>query len=363
VRVVYVSSSDGGGTVTHLQTLAPSVAATGVDVHVVCADEGLAETYRRAGVAASVLQLRHKFDFARALRLRSVLRGAEVVHTHDRRAGLLSRPLARALGARVVDTYHGLPDEIAPEVRGSVPVPRGRPPRRTAAAHRYLRLEAALARLGLVVVPSRALAGFLREQGFPDARLRVIPYGIDLRRSEPAPPHDPFVIATSAFLIPRKGLDTLVAACAEVARPLVLEIFGDGPSRAALERQARELGVEARFHGYLSDVRERLLEVDLFALPTRGDNLPVAILEAMAAALPVVATRVGGVPELVAHRETGLLVDVDDVGGLAAAIDELAADPEQRAAYARAGARRAAELFEAGVVATRMVELYEELCA
>lgn len=363
MKVVYVSSFPHGGTVTHLQMLAPSVAELGVQVHVVCANAALAEGYRRSGVEATVLELRHKLDLTHAARLRPILRGADVVHTHDRRAGLLARPLARTLGARVVDTYHGLPEEIAGEVGGSGFVPDGTPRRRLATVRGYLKLEAALARLGVVVVPSKALATYLQKHGFPQERLRVIPNGIDLRRTVPAPAHEPLVVATAAYLIPRKGVDTLIAACSRVAQPLRLEIFGDGPLRAQLEQQAADLRVDVRFHGDVADARERLEAVDLLVLPSRGDNLPVAVLEAMAAAVPVVATRVGGIPELVVDGETGVLVDVDDPEAMAAAIQSLAADPERREAYARAGASRAAALFEVGAVARRMVQLYEELCA
>jgi glycosyltransferase involved in cell wall biosynthesis len=363
VNVVYVASFPQAGTVTHLRTLAPSVAELGHEVHVVCATEPLASEYRGVGVEATVLELRHKFDLVHAARLRGFLRSADVVHTHDRRAGILARPLARALGARVVDTYHGLPEELAGEVGGPGFVPKGTSRRRLATVRRYLPLEAALARLGVVVVPSHALARFLAANGFPRDRLRVIPYGIDIRRTEPRAAHEPFVVATSAYLIERKGVDTLIAACARVSRPLVLEIFGDGELRPQLERQAKELGVAAHFRGNVADVRERLAHVDLFVLPTRGDNLPVAILEAMASAVPVVATRVGGIPELVVNGETGLLVDVDDSDAMAAAIDALAADQERRESFGRAGARRASDLFEAGAVARRMVDLYEEICA
>lgn len=363
MKVVYVSSFPRAGTVTHLQTLAPTVAELGAEVHVVCATEELVATYRRAGIDATALELRHKFDLTHAARLRPLLRGADVVHTHDRRAGLLARPLARASAARVVDTYHGLPEELAAEVGGAGFIPNGTSRRRLAAVRGYLKVEAALARLGQVVVPSQALAGFLRMHGFPEERLHVIPYGIDLRRLEPAPPHEPFIVGTSAYLIPRKGVDTLIEACARLERPVALEIFGDGELRSELERLAQVLGVDAHFHGDVPDVRRRLHDVDLFVLPTRGDNLPVAILEAMAAAVPVVATRVGGVPELVVDGETGLLVDADDADGMAAAIEQIAADPERRAAYARAGARRAAEVFEAGRVGQRMLRLYEEICA
>jgi glycosyltransferase involved in cell wall biosynthesis len=363
MRVVYVSSNAFGGTVTHLQMLARSVAELGVHVHVVCANAVLAEGYRRSGVEATALELRHKFDIPNAARLRALLRGADLVHTHDRRAGLLARPLARALGAQVVDTYHGLPEEVASEVGGSGFVASGTSRRRLAAVRAYLRIEAALAHLGVVVVPSKALAVYLERHGFPRKRLRVIPNGIDIRRTVPAPAHEPFVVATTAYLIPRKGVDILIAACSRVRQPLRLEVFGDGPLRPELEKQAEELGVDVRFHGDVPNARQRLEAADLLVLPSRGDNLPVAVLEAMAAAVPVVATRVGGVPELVADRETGILVDVDAADELAAAIEKLAADPELRKAYGAAGARRAAALFEVGVVARRMLRLYKELCS
>ena len=361
MRVVYVSSCRHGGTVTHLHTLAPTVADAGADVLVICATEEIAARFRRDGVEATVLELRHKFDVANAARLRRFLRSADVVHTHDRRASLYARPLARALGARAVATYHGLPDELASRVDGSSYVPPGTSLWRRLVARSYLPLEAALAALGQVVVPSRALAQYLVEHGFQRDRVHVIPSGIDIRRTEPARPHDPFVVCTSAYLIPRKGVDVLIAAAAKVKRPIRLEIFGDGDLRGELERQAASLGVDARFRGDVPDVRNRLEDVDLFVLPTRGDNLPVAILEAMACALPVVGTRVGGVPELVAHGETGIVVEPDSPDAMARAIDEIAGDTALRERYARGGAQRAARLFEAGVVARQMVRLYEEL--
>ena len=363
MRVVYVASFPRAGTVTHLQTLAPSVAATGVDVHVLCANEDLAEGFRRSGVGATALELRHKADVWHALRMRKVLAGADVVHTHDRRAGLLARPLARAQGARVVETYHGVPEDLAPDVGRSAARADSVPLHRRVRYRGYLALEAALARLGRVVVPSRALADYLLSHGFPRQRTHVIPYGIDIRRDAPGPPREHFTVATSAYLIPRKGVDVLIAAAALAESHPFLEIYGDGPLRGELERDAAARGVNARFHGDVTDARERIEAADVFVLPTRGDNLPVAILEAMAAALPVVASRVGGVPELVEHGETGLLVESDRPAALAAALDELAGNPERREAMARRGAERVAERFEAGVVTRAIVDVYEGVLA
>ena len=96
-------------------------------------------------------------------------------------------------------------------------------------------------------------------------------------------------------------------------------------------------------------------------LPSRGENLPIAILEAMAAALPVVATRVGGVPEVVVDGETGLLVEPEDAAGLAEALDRVASDEAFRQRLGQAGATRIVEHFDARSMARQMVELYRKL--
>jgi glycosyltransferase involved in cell wall biosynthesis len=109
------------------------------------------------------------------------------------------------------------------------------------------------------------------------------------------------------------------------------------------------------------DAPARLGELDVFVLPARAENLPMAILEAMAWAVPVVATRVGGVPELVVDGATGLLVRPDDREALASALEALVADPGLRSSLGRAGAQRVATEFDSALVARRMVALYEEL--
>src|SRR5207249_9588899 len=120
------------------------------------------------------------------------LAGHDIVHTHDRRAGLLARPAARLRGARVVHTYHGLPEEIAARVgQPDAPSPPGVSAlRRAWLEHGYLRIEAVLALCGTVVVPSRAFAGFLVSRGLPARRVRVLPSGIDLRRRDPGLPRE-----------------------------------------------------------------------------------------------------------------------------------------------------------------------------
>jgi len=111
----------------------------------------------------------------------------------------------------------------------------------------------------------------------------------------------------------------------------------------------------------VGDVADRMRGADVFALATRADNLPIAVLEAMSLALPVVTTRVGGLPELVAEGTTGFLVEPDDSNALADAIRRLAQDEELRVRLGRAGAERVEHQFERDRSAREMVALYHRV--
>jgi glycosyltransferase involved in cell wall biosynthesis len=367
MRVVYVSTLARGGPVSHLLDLAPAVAAAGADVRVVCGDEEVAARFRSLGLEAQAAPVAHKLDVRGGAAFWPLVDGADVVHTHDRRAGLFGRLAARTRGAQAVHTLHGVPEELVPKLArpDAPPLPGTSRARLLWIEDVILRAERLLTHLGALVSPSEAMARLLVSYGFPRRRIHVIPYGIEV---QPAPERDarpaqPLVVGTAANLEHWKGVDVLVRAASLARAPVRLEIFGQGTLRDELERQARELGVDARFHGFVADLRPRLAELDVYALPSRGDNLPVSILEAMAAGLPVVGTRVGGIPELVADGETGRVVELDDAEGLARALDELAERPDERLAWGRAGAERVAERFSAAGVARRMIDLYERLCA
>jgi glycosyltransferase involved in cell wall biosynthesis len=364
MRVTFASTLEFGGPVSHMRHLVPYVADAGVDVTVLCQTEAVADDFRESGIRTYVVPLRSGGDVRGTLALPSHLARADVVHTHDRRAGLFGRMIAYAVGARVVHTIHGLPEEIANRV-GTTATDNllGASALRLGwITHGYLRIESLLARLGRVVTPSRAMARFLVERGMPRGRISVIPSGVSVRRERGSPLRRPARVGTAANLEPWKGIDTLIEACARVPVPLRLEIWGDGSSRRELERLAASRGVDAVFHGRVGDASGMMTELDVFALPSRAENLPISLLEAMAAAVPVVATRVGGIPEIVTADDTGLLVEPDDPVGLAAAIGRLVADEDCRLKVAAAGARAVAERFEARSVAARLVDLYEAVC-
>ena len=364
VKVVYAVSVPRGGPLSHVLELAPRVAACGVDVTVLSSTRSSTERARALGLDAVLVPLDHKFDVRGAAAAWEHIAHADVVHTHDRRTGLLVRPQARIRGPRPVHTFHGLPDEIFARVgRTDAQTPPGVSRAREAwLMHGLLRIEALLSYLGAVVVPSAALAQFLAQHGFPRNRLHVIPNGVELGERADHGSREPVVVACAALLERRKGVDVLLEAAAIAQAPLRLEILGDGPERTVLEARARELGLDAVFAGYVGDVRERLREADIFVLPARAENLPMAILEAMATGLPVVSTRVGGNAELVEDQVNGLLVEPDDASALASALDRLATDPAARSRMGNAGYERVRHEFEAGATARRMVSLYKQLC-
>jgi len=365
MRVVYVSTIERGGPLTHLRQLVPKVAEAGVDVHVLCGREEHAESFRRLGVPATAVPIAHKLDLRGAGRLWPLLEAADVVHTHDRRAGLFGRAVGRLRGAKVVHTLHGLPEEIAARVgRPDAPDPPGVSSGRIAwLVHGYLRLEALLGSLGHIVAPSQAMADFLLAHGFAARHVHVIPYGIEPLSKNGVPgKRDTFTAGVAANLEYWKGIDVLIEACAETKAPLRLEIYGVGSLGEALERQAGEAGIDARFHGFVRDMRAPLAGLDALVQPSRADNLPLAILEAMAAGLPVIGTRVGGIPELVVDGETGIVVEPEQPAALAGALERLAADSALRAELGRRGQERVAAHFSAAEIGSRTVALYEELC-
>jgi glycosyltransferase involved in cell wall biosynthesis len=193
------------------------------------------------------------------------------------------------------------------------------------------------------LAPSKAAAAPLRHANVP---ARVVKYGVSLPEVASRPGGTGrLVVGTVGTISRRKGSDLFLAAarrvCQEVTDVEFRMIGGcaSGPERTwaeALVDSARRSGVRS---GTRADIFSELAEWDLFVLPSREDAFPLAVLEAMATGLPVIGTRVGGMPEQVTP-ETGILVDADDVEALAGAILKLARQPERRAAMGAAARRR-----------------------
>jgi glycosyltransferase involved in cell wall biosynthesis len=170
---------------------------------------------------------------------------------------------------------------------------------------------------------------------------------------------DAVIVGTVARLDPVKDLHTLIDAvvrAAAIVPALQLVIVGDGPEEESLKQAARERGAgdHIRFFGYSSQVRALLPGIDIYANSSISEGVSLTILEAMAAALPVVATHVGGTPEVVIEGTTGRMVRARAPGEMAVALTELASSPESRRALGQAGRAR----VESAFTIDRMIEDY-----
>jgi glycosyltransferase involved in cell wall biosynthesis len=170
------------------------------------------------------------------------------------------------------------------------------------------------------------------------------------------------VVGTAAILRPQKALHVLLDAVARLRVPAHLAIAGDGACRGDLERRARELGIASRTHflGLRDDVDAILAAVDVAAMSSDFEGTPLFAFECMAAGTPLVATAVGGLPDMLEDGRSALLVPRRDPPALAAALDRLLRAPAEREALARA-ARQRLERYEIDAVAGRFAALYREL--
>jgi len=205
--------------------------------------------------------------------------------------------------------------------------------------------------------------------GLPASRVVVIYNGIEAGPFQDLPlPSGAPRLGILARLHRNKALDVALQAMPRILAvwpQTRLEIFGEGPERGRLERLRAELGLSecVSLPGMVEDVPGVLAGLDLVLLPSRIEGMGNALMEAMAAGRPVVATRVGGVPELVVHGQTGLLVEPDDAQGLARAVLALLADRDLRVEMGQAGRRRVLRDFTPRAMAGAMERLYLEVLA
>jgi glycosyltransferase involved in cell wall biosynthesis len=221
-----------------------------------------------------------------------------------------------------------------------------------------------------VICNSLALKKELAQNyGVPPARLTVIHNGVDLNYFKPrrqAPPPQAPRVLTVARLVPDKNHETLIRAFRLVAADhpgAELWLVGDGPRERALRQLAAATlsPGQVRFFPGQADLRPFFAQASLFALSSVHEACPNVVLEAMAAGLPVVATRVGGLPELVAPGETGWLTPPRDPTALAAALSHLLADSGTREAFGRAGHQRVARRFPLAAMVRNHEAVLEKL--
>jgi glycosyltransferase involved in cell wall biosynthesis len=268
---------------------------------------------------------------------------ADVVHTHNTKALVYGGPAARlARVRRLIHTWHG---------------------QNLVGSRREELLFRLLGRLpDWVVAVSRDAEQLMIKEGIPANRVRTIWNGIDTRRFAfaGAQPHGPVV--TVARLSPEKDVQTLLRAMPLVKQQepgIHLEIAGEGACLPELERLRTELGLngDVRFLGQVQEVPSLLGRAGLFVLPSLTEGISLTLLEASACGLPVVATNVGGNPEVVENGVSGLLVPTRSPEKMAEAIVQLYRDPARRRQMGQAARQRVEDHFDI----RQMVAAYEDL--
>ncbi len=365
VRVVHlIHSLTPGGAERVLVELAGAAPRAGLTLAVMplveTVDDRYARLLREAAVPVLGLGLASRWDvraFGRAIgRLRRWR--PDVVHTHLKHADAVGAVAARRLGIPMVSTLHVIEDGNTPMLR-------------------FKRRVAALARTSTaartITVSDAQRDWYL--SAFPGAsadRVVTIRNGVaDPGRHSPAGwlraelgvPAGAVLAATVGILRPGKGHDDLFHALRLLrAIPEVhVVVIGEGELRATWEHASADLNGRVHFIGFRDDVPALLDQCDMLVHPSHFDALPTAVIQALAAGLAVVATAVGGVPEIVGDA-AGVLVPPRDPVALAEAIDAIAADPMSRMRAARAARSRFEALFDAAVWARGLRELYVEVC-
>jgi len=313
----------------------------------------------KRGIDTLVVPQPHSIDFHWLFRVYRLLRdrAIDIMHAHEFATNVYASVLSTVTGIPVIATAHGknyYSDKW-----------------RRRAAYRFV------ARQSVMVAVSNDLKRFLTERiGIPPGSIRVVHNGIDLERyavgkegtavrDELGIGADQPVVGTVGNLFAVKGQTYLLRACKLVAGVFpgfLLLIAGEGEQLALLEREASELGIGAnvKFLGFRDDVPSLLRAMDVFVLPSLSEGLPLSILEALALQKAVVATNVGGIPEIVQNGVTGFLVPPKDLEALAEKIILLLRDPQKAADIGRAGRAKVEEGFRLGQMVGQYQALYED---
>jgi glycosyltransferase involved in cell wall biosynthesis len=318
----------------------------------------VAESARRRGLPVEFVPCRGRWDWSAVRIIRGIVDGygVQVLHTHGYKADVIGRAAAMTRPTAVVATCHNWPD-----------------------GHALMRAYAVLDRLVLrnfdgVAAASELVAEVLRRSRVRDPE--VLPNGVDLAsfaHAAPAlrgemPAGCERLVGFVGRMVPEKGGAVLLQCAREVIRQSPRAGFilvGEGPARGEWESLARRFGIERNvvFAGARRDMPGVYSSLDLLVLPSLVEAMPMCLLEALASRVPVVATRVGSVSQVVIPGVTGLLVEPSDPSALAEAILRLLADRHLAQALAEQGHYHVARRFSAEAAAAAYIALYERALA
>lgn len=359
------------GVGAHVFTLARGFAGTEIRVILTLLLDGpLAQDAANQGIDVRVIGKRFTCDPAVFWKIRALIRRerVDIVHTHTINSNFYGRWAAKlARSPKVVSTVHTF-GEIVQDTHRSVLAQR--------AIWRQDLFGAQLCSR-LIAVSERLRNAMIRE-GVEEGKVVTIPNGIDLAQYDPSR-YDSFsireglrlspgeaLIGTAGRLVPLKNQQLFLQAAQQLlqrgirARFLIL---GDGPLREELVRQAEELGIEGKviFSGWQIDPIPLLAALDVFVLPSISEANPLTIMQALALKRPVVATAVGGVPEIVEDGQSGLLLPSGDLPGLVESIAALLRDRGRARVMGEAGRLRVMEQFTEQQLIARTRAVYDTL--
>lgn len=330
-----ITPSRVGGAETQVLTITRELTMLGDAVSIFCPQgRPFVDYLRHYGMHALSWKTWGKIDPKTLIGIIHVIRSqrVDVVHTHLTSATFIGSLAARLTGRRCVATVHGFTSAFWYRH-----------------AHR-------------IIAVSDAVKDHLVAQGMPAEKIQVIHNGIAVELYTPQPlskakaacGFDPAQIRLGVFgrLVTVKGHGTVIEALPQLLKryPTArLSLVGDGREREAMTALTRRLGVEAQvdFHGFVPDPRPLLAACDLVMMPSRQEGLGLAAIEAMALERPVIATRVGGLSEVIDDGVSGLLIPPDDATALLGAILTVLADPDYAARLGACGRLRAQQRFHA----------------
>jgi glycosyltransferase involved in cell wall biosynthesis len=362
VRILQVLTQSSGGPSDHVRDLARELGELGHEVLVLAPADLTNQTSVTPNVSFEAFLVPSlRASGSAILRLRQLVAQwkPDIVHCQDRRAGLVGRVVGKATATPSVYTLHGAPDELAHLVPNNSRI--GHERRR--ARFMYLSAERILARMShsRVIVASSALRSYVVDAiELPASTVDVIPNGIRSEDYDPCIPESGFDVVWLGVMSPVKRVDVLLDAMARLPEDVHVRLVGDGPLRSALEARAAalQLGNRVHFAGFEPQPSSSLSAAHVAVLSSDAENCPLALLQAMASGCAVVATSVGGIPEIVRAKREGILVPPGNPGALARALLTLRDNPELRQGLAR-GAQARAGAYTARDMAERTLETYQ----
>ena len=338
------------------------LSCVGVFAHAGAPVPTLYEVAVQAGIASELLPCHGQIDrsFPKLLRSLASRIGADVVHAHGYKADLYTYAAFRGVRERpaIISTCHTWYDnDFAVRVYGAL--------------DRWV-----LRSFDQVVAVSEDVRRRLLGAGVKQQKIHLVRNGVVVevfadaqqRRKARRGVDSSIRVGLVGRLAPEKGVDVFLRAASEVAARFPTAQFliaGDGPDRATLQALLKDLGLlgRAELVGRQDDMPGVFASLDLLVSASRHEGLPIALLEGMASGLPVVATSVGAVPQVVQDGQTGLLVEPEDPKALGEAIARLLADPDEREAFGVAGRMRVMEHFSARRMASDYMAVYRDALA